>query len=236
MLHGKELGGRTGRPKASRRGKESSTVYATTEGRRVVEAETGGVKRSNGKGKGKQESQREIRQERAWIQRWLQPLQQRLQGRQARERVRFAGICTLPQPVYQNPDEGNRHRTTSWNGYARNFGGLNIFCLNTNRFGALAGETTDEIPHTKTYTIGDAIDIGVPKRHAEQQNPKGDETNTESTGMRSKSPCCLLPALFFFASVFFSASCLRVLQFGHSPSLISSAVLLPGLLVFAVLK
>ena len=30
-----------------------------------------------------------------------------------------------------------------------NFGGLDLFCLITNKFGALAEETTDEIPHAQ---------------------------------------------------------------------------------------
>ena len=53
MLHGKELGGGTADQRQV--GKESSTVHATTEGRLVIQVETAGVKRSNGKGKGKQE-------------------------------------------------------------------------------------------------------------------------------------------------------------------------------------
>ena len=36
---------------------------------------------------------------------------------------------------------------TSWDGNAGNFGGLNLFCLSTNKFGVLAEETIGEIPH-----------------------------------------------------------------------------------------
>ena len=88
--------------------------------------------------------------------------------------------------------------------------GPNPFRFNTNKFGVLAEETTDEIPHieqhdtTNTitttseavevanrderrymqpFTTGDAIDIAFQKRHAKRQNPKGDEKNSKSTGM-----------------------------------------------------
>ena len=65
---------------------------------------------------------------------------------------KFVNVCDSqsfapqPQPVYQNPDKGNRLMTTSWNGNAGNFretgnfGGLNLICLNTNKFEGPAEE------------------------------------------------------------------------------------------------
>ena len=60
-----------------------------------------------------------------------------------------------PKSVYQSPDEENILMTTSWTGSAANFGGtgnfggLNLYCLNTNKFRALAEETADEIPRVE---------------------------------------------------------------------------------------
>ena len=72
------------------------------------EAETAGAKRSNGKGEGKQEVKGKYAKNEPWIQWWLQPLQHRLQGRQARERVRFAGICTSAAAQMKETDTGRR--------------------------------------------------------------------------------------------------------------------------------
>ena len=126
---------------------------------------------------------------------------------------KFVNVCDSqsvapqPQPVHQNSDEGKQLVTTSWNGYAGNFGGtghfggLDLFCLDTTKFGARAEDTTGEIPHveqhgttntiaatsgaveianigerkcTQSYTISDAINIAVQKRHAQRQTTNED--------------------------------------------------------------
>ena len=81
---------------------------------------------------------------------------------------------------------------TSWNGHVENLGGavnvggLNLFCLNPNKFGVLAEQTVDETTHidqhrTQSYTIGDAIDIAVQRNHIERQNPKATSKDKRST-------------------------------------------------------
>ena len=81
---------------------------------------------------------------------------------------------------------------TSWNGHVENLGGavnvggLNLFCLNSNKFGVLAEQTVDETTHidqhrTQSYTIGDAIDIAVQRNHIERQNPKATSKDKRST-------------------------------------------------------
>ena len=127
------------------------------------------------------------------------PQQVQTPQRQLQGRSKFVNVCDSqscapqPQPVSQNPGEGSRFTTTSWNGHVvnfgggRNFGGLDLFCLNTNNFGVLAEETIDEIPHieqhgTQSVTQSTLQSEAVTQKDKNPTSTSKDKRSTKETG------------------------------------------------------